>query len=135
MKSSTMKTISIIIGVLGLIGSIVAGNSLQAVDKYGHTSFNGVLMLYGFVGTFILFIILYGISAVLDNQENILSKINQVYNNTKEKNPASENSANSKLNLSALNYNNNNDGTWRCKKCGKTNQHTTRVCIDCGEYK
>lgn len=133
MKSTTMKTISIITGILGLIGSIVAGNKLQALDKYGDTTFNVTLMLYGFVGTFILFIILYGISAVLDNQENILSKINQVYNSTKEKIPVSENLSNSKLNLSSISSDREN--TWRCKKCGKTNQHTTRVCIDCGEYK
>ena len=131
MKSSTMKTISIFMAVLGFIGSIVAGVKYKSIDItniYADPKFNLGLCLSCLVGTAVLFIILYGIGAILENQEQILSKL---YSSDKKPLPISEVS-NSKLSLNSIN--DNSDG-WRCKKCGKTNPNSSTVCKDCGAYK
>lgn len=131
MKSSTMKTISIFIAVLGFIGSIIAGAKYKAVDitkLYEDPKFNLGLCLSCLIGTAILFIILYGIGAILENQEQILSKL---YSSDKKSLPISEAST-SKLNLNSIS--DGSDG-WRCKKCGKTNPNSSTTCKDCGSYK
>jgi len=132
MKSTTMKTISIFMAVLGFIGSIVAGVKYKAVDItniYADPKFNLGLFLSCLISTAILFIILYGIGAILENQEQILSKL---YSSDKKTPLPISEASNSKLNLNTIN--DGSDG-WRCKKCGKTNPNSSTTCKDCGAYK
>lgn len=135
MKSSTLKTYTIVLTVFAGIGSIIFA------VKFGFIAFlSGVLSVVLFaVLHFALTASLNNQETILENQKEIFSQINQVNkNNFKPKeNTVPQppvNVSNSHLDLSFLSS--SKSGTdWSCPKCGEINRKSSRVCRGCGHEK
>lgn len=143
MKPSTLRIITIVVSVLGLIGGIVLGFKFKTIEfsHYGSVAedFNVTLMISVWIGTVLYAIPCFALAAILENQEYITSElwkqsqaIRDLGNPEKEEKPVA---SNSKLNLSALAYGKNTDASWTCPKCGETNQRSSRICKSCGREK
>jgi len=131
LKSSTLKTIIVIILILGIIGSIISGFSLKSIVD----EFNVTLFISGIIGTGLYCFPLFAIAGILENQEAIMR---EQYNQNQKKLSSSANpvaTSNSRLNLSAVASGNNSASTWTCPDCGETNPRNTRVCKSCGREK
>lgn len=77
MKSKVYETITGIIAILGIIGSIVLGNVIPNANYNSITedftySFNIPLCVSCLIGTFLLCLIFYGISLILGYLEELL---------------------------------------------------------------
>ncbi len=143
MKPSTLRTITIVVSVLGLIGGIVLGFKFKTIELsyFGSSTehFNVTLMLSVWIGTVLYAIPCFALAAILENQDFITSElwkqsqaIRDLGSPEKEEKPAT---SNSKLNLSALAYGNNSASTWTCPDCGETNPRNSRICKSCGREK
>lgn len=99
------NALGIVFSIIGIVSGIVTGINTK----------NFLFCLLTWVGTFLAVIMYFGIAKILDNQEIIISQIN----NLKMKNTNS--------------YNNNNQ--WKCSKCGTVNSIEYNKCIECGNDK
>ncbi len=143
MKPSTLKKITIVIIVLGLIGGIVLGFKFKTINLsyYGGSSrdFNVTLMLSVWIGTVLYAIPCFALAAILENQESMTSELWKQSHairdlgspEKKEKSAAS----NSRLNLSAVASGNNSASTWTCPDCREINPRNSRICKGCGREK
>ncbi len=79
MKPSTLRKITIVIIVLGLIGGIVLGFKFKTINLsyYGGSSrdFNVTLMLSVWIGTVLYAIPCFALAAILENQESMTSEL------------------------------------------------------------
>ncbi len=131
MKSSSLKTIAIVIIVLGIIGSVISGLSLKSIVG----EFNVTVFIYGIIGTLLYCLPLFAIAGVLENQEAIMREQYRQNQKTLSSSANPVISSNSKLNLSAVASGNNSASYWTCPDCGETNPRNTRICKSCGHEK
>lgn len=126
MKSKTLKTFTIIIAVLGVIGGMILGSIVPEVEISwsGRTQehFNVALMLEAWVGTILYVIPCFALSNVLENQEAIFDKLEE---NTIEQ---------EKLSVNTLLPTPKND-EWVCDKCSTVNPNTYNFCQNCGNQR
>ncbi len=143
MKPSTLRKITIVIIVLGLIGGIVLGFKFETIELsyYGGSSrdFNVTLMLSVWISTILYAIPCFALAAILENQESITSElwkqsqaIRDLDSAEKEEKTAA---SNSKINLSAAASNQDIASLWTCPKCGERNSRNSRICKGCGREK
>lgn len=120
MKSQTFKTITGVIAVLGVIGSIVSGFVFKTVDFSLDTGvaekFNTQLMFEGLIGTVLICLVFYGFATViehLEKLENVNNKMTDtIKSSVEEKREPSK-------------------SEWKCPNCGKINQNYVGSC-GCG---
>jgi len=150
MSSKVYKIISAIIGVIGFIGGIVCGKVFEirtlkysssvssAFDKY-ETHFNSTLMLSIWLGAILLVLIFLGISAILSNQESIMSKLNN------SNQPEQTNESNIKIQkaeeikeetvakklVQNIQDREPSDDEIKCPHCGKIQNKSIKRCLSC----
>jgi hypothetical protein len=137
MSSKVLKVISIIVLVLGMIGGVILGAKYKTYaiapsfsDFMYMQVFNTALMLAAWVVTGLVFVSLYALGGILDNQEVIISKM---YNQEKKiERILNGESAYDKLAEMSKSL---DSGKWVCSKCGEPNVKTSRVCNNCGAGK
>lgn len=145
MNSKVYKIISAIIGVIGFIGGIACGKIFETVSvgKFGttQTHFNGVLMVSVWIGSILLCLIFAGISAILANQESIMSKLN----NSNQPKQSNENNAEiqkaeeikketvAKEIVQNIQKREPSFDEVVCPHCGKIQSKSIKRCLSCSE--
>lgn len=124
MKSSVMKVISWIYTIASIVGTLILafGGDHRIVSS-------AIILLIGGICTAFSACILFAITAVLENTEANGEMLTRLLKRTE-----SAETSGSKVSKLAAETVNIGD-TWRCPKCGKTNQLTSRTCKDCGYQK
>ena len=126
MKGSTVKTLSIVLTVIGVLCSAVLSFSAELDAAFGFVTFIGFLI------SLFLFIFPWFIMAELltrhEETQMTLSKVNALLKSL----GAEENSG--KPDLSTVASVEVQNG-WSCPTCGKTNPTSSRTCKDCGYQK
>ena len=126
MIKGLIKTLSYIQLLLGIIGSFViayskgkvSGNSRHYERSVGITI---GWFLVSMLSVLVLFSILYALYSIIENQENILFKLNKL-NSEKDSDKVKKwDAPEKKL----------KDGEWRCSDCGKINSSYISTC-GCG---
>lgn len=134
MKSHILKIISIIVLILGIIGSIVYGviyqneldDLIDSIPK--DTIVSGfTIAVIGIVSTLLLFIILLTASAMLEHLENVDRGFTQIISErTKLEFAINSNDQPSKVNLASRYW-------WVCSNCKELNSKDSTVCKKCGK--
>lgn len=138
MKSSTLRTITIVVAVLGLIGGVVLGFKFKTVDVnrfYTTEHFNTILMLSSWIGTALYVIPCLAIASVLDNQDMIMSELwkqSQTVKNVSNEMKSANSSGSSHVAPPPVR---NTSDTWTCSNCGERNPRNARICKSCGQDK
>lgn len=123
-----LKPLAYIYGVLGTIGSIFlawASGSKIAI----------IIFLILELSVITIVVVLLAVVNILDNTDELLyyaHKTNQPQKYTYTQpvyNPGTPHVSNAKM------AEVNQDGKWKCKKCGTINEKNTQYCKDCGSYK
>ena len=138
MKHSTLRTITIVAAVLGLIGGVILGFKFKTIDVNGWRPtehFNTTLMLSAWIGTALYVIPCFALASVLENQDAIMSELWKQSQTVKSvsnevKNANSSDSAR----ISPPPVRNTGD-TWTCNNCGEKNPRNARICKSCGQDK
>lgn len=129
MNSALVKIIAWIYLVLGVIGSIIMGNSAKDVFL-GASGIAFTVSAIGIISTAGTAFVLFAISKIMENTEECMSKLYRL-----EHKPAQiDGASNSKMSLSAV-TSKASGGEWRCPDCGKRNPTSIRTCKDCGYQK
>ena len=122
MKSSTLKQIGIAILVFGILYKMVFGIILKR-DDAGEISATGTILLS---------MIFIALSAILDNQEKIMSEL-------MKQSREIHNVGESTDTVTAKQYNStpvhNVGDSWICGNCGEKNPLNIRICKSCGQDK
>lgn len=140
MKSSTLKVITIIVAVVGLVGGIILGSKFKTIDLTSYRveeHFNATLMITVWIGTALYAAPCFALASILENQDYIADEIRKQNQTLRSPNREAVNVAvsNSKMNLSAVASGNSSDSAWTCPDCGETNPRNIRVCKSCGYEK
>ncbi len=136
MKPSTLRNITIVVAVLGLIGGVILGFKFKTVEinrLYTEEHFNAMLMLSVWIATALYSVISLALASILENQEHIISQLWK-QSQTTSRNP---DGVNSKINLSAIAAKEKSaaNNIWICPDCDETNPANTRICKSCGYEK
>ncbi len=131
MKSSTFKAITVIILILGIIGSIIFGFALKRIVD----DFNVTIFISGIIGTVLYCLPLFAIVGILENQETIMWEQNRQAKKSSSSPDNSVTVSNSKMDLSAIASNKDMTSFWTCPKCGERNSRNSRICKGCGREK
>lgn len=148
MKSHILKIISIIVLILGIIGSIVYGviyqneldDLIDSIPK--DTIVSGfTIAVIGIVTAFLLFIVLLTLATILNHLEVMRYSLENL--EIKDKRLHSSNQNDSKIASSLVNTAinapitkiNKSTGKWTCKECGEQNPSNAMICRGCGYYR
>ena len=127
MKSNIMKTISYLVLVLGVIGSIINGAIFKTYDlEKQKFVFDIESTISDIVMIIVLFLILITISTILaklDNIENCLSE-------QKRKSELDSNVVSEAIMASEI----GEENMWKCSKCGQLNSLNSKLCKSCGTW-
>ncbi|SFR77213.1 hypothetical protein [Anaeromicropila populeti] len=129
------KIITIIIGVMGLIGSFVNASTWGTYGTGGVIIFVQSLFL-----TFLGCIVFYSLSIIIDFLIDLNERAYDIQVNMERNiNRSNPNLSNSQLDLLSLNNGDETNmldvDTWKCKKCGTVNRKANSFCKDCGTYR
>lgn len=142
MNSKIYKIISFIVAVIGFIGGIICGKVFQtatvksAVLGTYEYHFNATLIISVWIGTILLFLIFFGIFAILSNQETIIAKLNK-NNNTPKETDVKEIVAEEKIESStpniieAVNNREPSANQIKCPHCGNIQSNNIQRCLRC----
>lgn len=141
-------TICKVLAYLSLIGGIIIGIFLAAtlgvtVETYGkyysyteETRNVGLTLMYFIIGTvvgFIDFVIFFAASVILENQEQMMYKLNTL-KSTAESSALSNNSEKSSIFKDSSKTDHSDVNGWKCPMCGQVNASYVGSC-GCGYSK
>ena len=145
MQSSTLKVILRVIGILVLVGCIIAGFQLGDMIR---NSFVGIMLgiVMGIIPCSLLFVVgniaadiedIKGTSSLLYRSlDNLRSEIRDSDGGKSISAGRPVTSSHSMVDkLRNINEGNSSVGRWSCKKCGEVNDDKSMYCKNCGEYK
>ena len=140
MRPSTLRVITIVVAVLGLIGGIILGSKFKTIDLTSYRAeehFNVTLMITAWIGTALYTVPCLALASVLENQEYIADELRKQAQTLRSPNreAVSATASNSKMNLSAVASGNSSGSFWTCPDCGETNPKNVRICKSCGYEK
>lgn len=131
MRSSSMKVITWIVTVLGVVGSLVSGVKIGDIPAFDDLKI--IVIISGLLGTALFAVILFAIAQILENTEYTVSKLPTMERALQR--IASPEGANApKQSLSDLTPKHTGN-EWRCPKCGMMNPISSRTCKDCAYQK
>lgn len=140
MRPSTLRVITIVVAVVGLIGGIILGIKFKTIDLTSYRPkehFNITLMITTWIGTALYAVPCFALASVLENQEYIADELRKQAQTLRSPNreAVSATASNSKMNLSAVASGNSSGSVWTCPDCGETNPKNVRICKSCGYEK
>ena len=130
-----IKKVSMILFVLGIIGSVIWGGS-TLFDRYGGFVLGITIIISGILVAFVNKIILDGFATLVDNSERNCSLNEQIVEMLKNPKGSKSNSSTS----APSSWNNakqpsTNTQEWTCPNCGAKNTAIDLFCKHCGTYK
>ena len=127
MKSNIMKTISYLVLVLGVIGSIINGAIFKTYDlEKQKFVFDIESTISDIVMIIILFLILITISTVLAKLDNIEKSLSE----QKRKSNLDSSVVSEAIMSSEI----GEESMWKCKQCGQLNSLNSKLCKNCGTW-
>lgn len=145
MSSSTVKNISIVISILGFIGSLIAGSQFSAKKLVGiGASFNfSIFLSCLLIIAFFILLLVIGASVLNHceeieyNQKTLICSLKNIENslntnttsNSQQTEKAYSFEYSTRKNTSMAEV--KKDGYWICAKCGTKNADSSKVCKGC----
>lgn len=148
MESRVLKIISVIILIVGIIGSIVYGviyqneldDLIDSIPK--DTIVSGfTIAAIGIVTTFLLFIVLLTLATILNHLEVMRYSLENLERKDKRLHSSNQNGVKTTSPLVNTATNapitkiNKSTGKWVCKECGEQNPSNAMICRGCGSYR
>ncbi len=145
---SKVKTLAKVLCWIGIIASVISGLSVWFGGYSNYSSYGGgtfwiglITVAVGCFASWLGSLATYAIGEAAEFAEMNNAKLNELTEAVKElKQSGLQNTktSNSSANQTppAKTYSSNHTGsTWRCPKCGCTNDLTSTYCKDCGTYR
>lgn len=121
-NTNTIKTIAVVISLIGTIMGIVFGVIYKVEPLYGKDYFNVALMLFTWIVADIIAVIVYTMAMILQQLAE-MNGIMKIWNQTGVLSQSVVSTDRSVQNISA---------EWKCSNCGRINSNEIHICR-CGQ--